>query len=106
MEWVDGLNLNYFIEDNLGQPGAMNRMADRFCTLIENLKSNGIAHGDLQHGNILIVDGDYKLVDYDGMYVSALRGFGSNELGHRNYQHPARTRDDFGDYLDNFSAWV
>lgn len=35
----------------------------------------------------------------------ALEGHECPELGHRNYQHPARTKDHFGPYLDNFSAW-
>jgi hypothetical protein len=40
------------------------------------------------------------------MYVPALWGECSHEVGHRNYQHPLRTESDFGPYLDNFSAWV
>jgi len=40
------------------------------------------------------------------MYVPALAGLKSHEVGHRNFQHPARTGNDFGEYLDNFSAWV
>src|SRR5262249_54737919 len=67
---------------------------------------HGIAHGDLQHGNVLVVNGDFRLVDYDGMYVPALQGRQSHELGHRHYQHPWRTAIDFGPFLDNFSAWV
>src|SRR5262249_34104450 len=27
-------------------------------------------------------------------------------LGHKNYQHPARSSHDFGPHVDNFSAWV
>ena len=66
----------------------------------------GIAHGDLQHGNIKVEAGcRIILVDYDGMFVPSMQGFTSNELGHRNYQHPGRTKDHFGGYLDNFSAW-
>ena len=33
-----------------------------------------------------------KLIDYDGMYVPALAGTPSGELGHPNYQHPERLR--------------
>src|SRR6185437_3416298 len=57
-------------------------------------------------GNIMVRDGQLFLVDYDGMYVPSMQGTRSNELGHRNYQHPLRSADDFGAYLDNFSAWV
>jgi hypothetical protein len=40
------------------------------------------------------------------MYVPAMENFTSNELGHRNYQHPRRRAEHFGPYIDNFSAWV
>ncbi len=49
---------------------------------------------------------NFKLVDYDGIYVPSLAGWVSNEDGERNYQHPRRNASDFGLYLDNFSAWV
>src|SRR4029077_855325 len=70
------------------------------------LKDSRIAHGDLQHGNILIVNGQFKLVDSDGMYVPTLARRNSHEVGHPNYQHPRRVATHFGPYLDNFSAWV
>ena len=47
-----------------------------------------------------------RLVDYDGMYVPAVRGLPSNELGHSNYQHPLRSAADFDENLDSFSALV
>jgi len=74
--------------------------------MLQALRSAGIAHGDLQHGNVLVVNGDFRLIDYDGMFVPALKGKFSNEVGHRNYQHPQRTEFDFGLAIDNFSAWV
>ncbi len=70
------------------------------------LRDAGIAHGDLQHGNILVNNLEFKLVDYDGMFVPPLSGRDSNEIGHRSYQHPGRTKANFGPYLDNFSAWL
>ena len=70
------------------------------------LRRHSIAHSDLQHGNVLVVNGDLRLIDYDGMYVPGLEGMSSHELGHRNYQHPCRTERDFEHYLDNFSTWV
>ena len=55
---------------------------------------------------MLVVDGQPKLIDYDGMYVPALAGRRSHELGHRHYQHPQRTETDFGPETDRFSSWV
>jgi len=73
---------------------------------MEEMRFAGIAHGDLQHGNIIMCNHELRLVDYDGMYVPAMKNFMASELGHPNYQHPARAPHHFGPYLDNFSAWV
>jgi hypothetical protein len=77
-----------------------------FQVMMERLKKNGVAHGDLQHGNILISSGEIYLVDYDGFYVPELAGRHSNELGHANYQHPTRTEKVFGPNMDNFAAFI
>lgn len=111
MEWVDGETLGEFVEHNVHDFDAMRNLALEFEEMMSRLQDAGVAHGDLQHGNI-IVSGDSKsgislrLVDYDGMFVPALNGWQSNELGHRNYQHPARNATHFGPTLDNFSAWL
>jgi len=65
-----------------------------------------VAHGDLQHGNILVRGGSIQLVDYDGMWVPALRGRKATEIGHRAYQHPKRSEQDYGQEIDRFSALV
>ncbi len=106
MEWVRGLLLNSYIEKNISKPKAIVALADKWREMISALREAGIAHGDLQHGNILIVGGEIRLVDYDGMYVPALSGLRSNETGHPNYQHPHRPASHYGPDLDNFSAWV
>src|SRR5579871_3793984 len=106
MEWVPGEPLNAYIEKNLTHPAALMALANRWLEMACALQKAGIAHGDLQHGNVLIVNGQLKLIDYDGMYVPALQGFKSHETGHRNYQHPLRTGNQFGPDLDNFSLWV
>lgn len=106
MEWVQGELLNSYIRKHLGKPEAFRDLAKRWLTMIQALRGAGIAHGDLQHGNVLVVNGDFRLIDYDGMFVPTLKGKFSNEVGHRNYQHPQRTEFDFGPAIDNFSAWV
>ena len=70
------------------------------------LRKVGIAHGDLSHGNIMVLDDEFRLIDYDGMFVPRLAGRKSNERGLEHYQHPGRTDAHFGRYLDNFSHWV
>jgi hypothetical protein len=106
MEWAEGQHLDQFIVHNLHNPKLLSETADAWKEMLGKLRENGIAHGDLQHGNVLVDNKTFELVDYDGMYVPALEGMGSNELGHRNYQHPGRTKDHFGLYLDNFPGWL
>ena len=106
MQWVDGITLNQFVAEHLENAMALNLLAGYFKDMVIDLQKSGIAHGDLQHDNILISDDSLRLVDYDGLFVPALAGCCANELGHPNYQHPLRTEEDFAPFLDHFSAWV
>src|SRR4051812_33360257 len=107
MEWVQADPLSHYIAANLQRPDALVQLAANFLNVVTELAEIGASHGDLQHGNLMVgADGTIKLIDYDGMYVPALAGRQGHEVGHRNYQHPARTHADFGPTLDNFSAWV
>ena len=106
MEWVQGELLNEYIKKNLRNSSTLLNLANRWITMVKALQQATIAHGDLQHANVMVVNGDFRLIDYDGMFVPALAGQSSHEVGHRNYQHPFRTESDFGPYLDHFAAWV
>lgn len=106
MEWIEALSFRDYIEDNIASPLAISTLADRWIAMLRALKKHGIAHADLQHDNVLISGGDFRLIDYDGMFVPALAGKTSHEVGHRNYQHPGRRETDFGSHLDNFSGWM
>jgi uncharacterized coiled-coil protein SlyX len=107
MEWIAAKQLIPWIEDRLGDRAALARLADRFADLVAGLETAGIAHGDLQHGNLLVTArGELRLIDYDGMYVPALRDRPALELGQPNYQHPRRAAGDYGPWLDHFSARV
>jgi hypothetical protein len=106
MEWADGVALNTWVENNLHNRAALMGFLKSFVSMLSAMQRASIAHGDLQHGNILVVNSAPVLVDYDGMYVPALSGRTSSEVGQPNYQNPRRTAFDFGPYLDNFSGWV
>jgi hypothetical protein len=106
MEWVQGEPLNVYVENNLQNTAALVSLAEKWLRMVQDLGQAKVAHGDLQHGNIFVVSGELRLIDYDGMFVPGLSGQRSHELGHPNYQHPLRTAHHFGTYLDNFSAWV
>jgi hypothetical protein len=73
---------------------------------VRSLEVLGVAHGDLQHGNILVKHGRLRLIDYDAMFLPALAGLPQTEYGHRNYQHPQRRRAPFDNRLDRFSSLV
>ncbi|HWY19449.1 MAG TPA: hypothetical protein VNY27_12160 [Solirubrobacteraceae bacterium] len=110
MQWIDGASLDEYIADHLGDSQQLITLAQRFRSIVDDLGRCGWAHGDLQHGNILVLaDGRLKLVDYDGMYVPQLAGTPSREAGHPNYQHPSRISgqlDLYGPEMDRYAAWV
>lgn len=63
------------------------------------------AHGDLNPDNILVREDDsIVLVDYDGMYVPAMKGEKSRELGTPDFRHPDRTESDFDEHIDDYAA--
>jgi hypothetical protein len=110
MHWVDGLRLNEFVREQLNKPVVLERLAQMWIRLAQELRDAGIAHGDLQHGNVLLVPGSrsslmsLKLIDYDGMFVPALAPCPSGEVGHANYQHPRRLRE--GTYDANMDRFA
>jgi hypothetical protein len=106
MEWVDGLPLDVYIGDVINRADVLGHLAESWIEVHTSLRKAGIAHGDLQHGNILVQNGMVRLVDLDGMFVPAMAGWKACENGHQHYQHPRRSEDDFGPALDNFSALV
>src|SRR6185503_6374608 len=53
MRWVAGQSLDKFVEANLYRPSALLELASQLIRMVKELEGIGIAHGDLQHGNIL-----------------------------------------------------
>jgi len=106
MAWVQGQLLDRCAESLLGRPKELAGLREKFRTLVKEVEAAKFAHGDFQHGNILVSGKELLLIDYDGMWVPALIGRQATELGHRAYQHPKRSVSDYGPYLDRFSALV
>ena len=106
MKWADGDLLHSHIEKQLRYPASLAVLRAKWVTLVRDLEARKVAHGDLQHGNILVRGGSIHLVDYDGMWVPALKGRHATETGHRAYQHPERSERDYGQEIDRFSALV
>lgn len=106
MDWVTGVTLDNYVRQHLNDAAKIAKLCANFRAMMFDVEQAGIAHGDLQHGNILITPEEHiRLVDYDGMFVPGLAGSRGTEIGHRNYQHPARSADDFDARVDNFAAW-
>lgn len=106
MAWVDGLPLNQWFEEEYKNSDLVRRMVPKLTTVMKLLREHNLAHGDLQHGNIMVTgDHEIKLVDYDGMYTPAFQGR-SPEMGHANFQHPRRTPEFYNESLDNFAGLV
>jgi serine/threonine protein kinase len=107
MEWVKGSQLNEYLENNLGNPKKLEALEAHWAEMLRDIEDAKIGHADLQHGNVLVTDSDeLKLIDYDGMWVPALKGKGSHEMGHPDYQSPQRTDKDFDLGVDEFSGNV
>jgi len=104
MDWVEGKTLDKYIRENLDNKYVLEMLAYRFSQLAQWLIPQSFAHGDLKPDNILVrEDGTLVLVDYDGMYVPAMKGEKARELGTPDFRHPQRTIDDFDNQIDNFS---
>ena len=103
MDWVDGKTLDKSLRENLDDKYALEILAYRFSQLAQWLISQPFAHGDLKPDNILVrEDGTLVLVDYDGMYVPAMKGQKARELGSPDFRHPLRTENDFDEHIDDF----
>ena len=91
-----------------GNGEAVGFIADRWLDAVKELADASIAHGDLQHGNVMVTPGnEIKLVDYDCMCVPALVGRRNLEVGVEPYQHPQRNAKTLLSLdLDHFSAMV
>lgn len=108
MEWVKGETLFDWLQARTvaGDTRAIKAVADKWKATIKDLNRAQIAHGDLQHANVMITEsGEIKLVDYDGMCVPKLVGRKNLEIGVEPYQHPTRDgRTQLSLSLDNFSS--
>jgi predicted Ser/Thr protein kinase len=107
MDWIDGPRLNAWLRAQIDARTAssIRAMAERWSGLVLDLGERGIAHGDLQHGNVLVVGDQPVLVDYDGMFIPGNLDM-PPEGGYPGYQHPGRATQKPSAAIDHFAAWV
>ena len=68
------------------------------------LRSQPFAYGDIKGYHIMVrPDGNLALVDYDGMFVPAIKRQKSPTIGTKDFSHPLRTVDDFDETIDDFA---
>ena len=107
MDWVTGSPLNKYVGRTLDDSDSLGRLTARWRGTNGTLRGLRIAHNDLQHGNVMVQDdGNIRLVDYDGIFLPRFQGDSSPEFGHRNFQHPLRTIQDYDAQIDNFPSLV
>ena len=115
MDWIEGENLHEFItslkEDCSEKEfkSKMRTLAGNFKHMFKDLHQSRISHGDLQHGNIVILpDLSIKLVDYDSVFVPTIAGEKQITVGLSGYQHPSRKNrcDEAAEYDDYFSELI
>jgi eukaryotic-like serine/threonine-protein kinase len=107
MQWVDGHPLNKHVDDlvRAHDSRGLGALADAWLDLVVRLQRTEFAHGDLQHGNVLVDDrGAMRLVDFDCSWITRFSGWPApSETGHRNYQPETRP---WGRWMDTFSGLV
>lgn len=104
MDWVEGETMEAYITANYHNQSAMSLLCYRFGKMAAWLRTQSFAHGDIKPDNIIVrPDGSLALVDYDGMFVPAMKGCKSPTIGTKDFCHPLRTVDDFDETIDDFS---
>ena len=104
MDWVEGETMEAYIAANYHNQSAMSMLCYRFGKMAAWLRTQSFAHGDIKPDNIIVrSDGSLALVDYDGMFVPAMKGSKSPTIGTKDFSHPLRTMDDFDETIDDFS---
>ena len=104
MDWIEGETMETYIAENYTDSYEMSMLCYRFCKMAAWLRSQSFAHGDIKPDNIIVrPDGTLTLVDYDGMFVPAMKGQKSPTIGTKDFSHPRRTIDDFDETIDDFS---
>ena len=113
MDWVRGDTLDKFLKEHWGGMSQTGRLGfvKKFILMCHQLRSVGVAHGDLSCANIMVEsDGSLKLIDYDSLFVLPMKNrFYQSPGGLAGFQHPERLqRTDLRTGIDddNYSQLV
>lgn len=107
MQWVEGPSLDVYVGNMVerGETDALAALAADWRKLIWTMQAAQFAHGDLQHGNVLIdSSGRLRLVDFDCVWLPGIATKSPpTEVGHANYQRLDRP---WGPLMDTFPGLV
>ena len=108
MRWIEGITIKEYICKYRQSKDKLISLAENFLAMTQALHEQSLAHGDLQHGNILVTnDHQLYLVDYDSFYCPKLKGEEDTVTGLPDYQHPARkSNKSVSEKLDYFSELI
>jgi hypothetical protein len=96
MPWIAGEDLHAWIDRHFNNSAEVGQLAEAWRVTMQELTTVKFVHGDLQHGNILIMGASppetlqIRLIDYDGALIPGMFGQPLRENGHPAYQHPRR----------------
>lgn len=96
MRWIKGRNIKDYIGHNLNDSQKIYKLASEFLEMVRALHGSSIAHGDLQHENIMVNSrGKLVLIDYDSLFIPELKGVADDDTiaGKPDYQHPCRKKN-------------
>lgn len=108
MQWIDGVTIKKYLCSTSASTQKILDIASQFLQLIKKMHERKFAHGDLQHGNILVGnDGKLYLVDYDSFFCPELEGEKDIITGLKDYQHPQRGKNRYAsEKIDYFSELI
>jgi len=103
MDWVEGDPLGVWLDKKYSSVADLQKARTQFRAISTFLEKEGMAHGDIQNGNVMMAPAGAKLIDYDGMFVPGMTPGNGSEAGHKHFQHPLRSTSNFGPKMDRFS---
>ena len=69
MDWIEGKTMEAYINAYFMDGHAMAMLYYQFCKMVDWLRSQSFAHGDIRLDNIIVrPNGTLTLVDYDDMF--------------------------------------
>ena len=112
--YIENIPLGIFLGDmdveRYKDTRLVTRLAEQWLHIMKTFEDLEMAHGDLDITNVLVCGNPHnvtlRLIDFDNMYVPALKGFRLNERGHEHFQPFEESVRHFDKDMDNFSALV